>query len=130
MAKLAQQGRALAKEIEEFLNGDNSHMSDEEYGKTQEMLFTKQQHAIEALATALGMGKEQPTTLMQSEDADVENIKRLAGIVAERRDEQSHNYKTMRNIVSQAQHYMMNDKTSATEVAKHIMMLAARIEDE
>ena len=82
MTELAQQGRALAKEIEEFLNGDNSHMSDEEYSKTQQMLFAKQQHAIEALATALGVGKK-PTTLMQSEDADIADIQRRAGLLNE-----------------------------------------------
>lgn len=85
MAALAAEGRAVAQEVNDFINGDHSHMSAEEYRNMQRKLFAKQQHTIEALSAAMGMGKEQPTKLMQSEDADVADIRRLAGIT-ERKD--------------------------------------------
>ena len=121
MAKLAQQGRALAKEIEEFLNGDNSHMSQEEYYKTQKILFAKQQHAIEALASAMGMN-QQPTTLMQSED--ITDLRRLAGITE---NVDRHNFDQMKKIVQLAQNYMQNDHADATMTAKNIIFIAQRI---
>jgi hypothetical protein len=121
MAELAQQGRALAKEIDEFLNGDNSHMSEEEYHKTQKILFYKQQHAIEALASAMGMN-QQPTTLMQSED--MTNLKRLAGITE---NVERHNYDQMKKIVQLATNYMQNESADATMTAKNIIFLAQRV---
>ena len=121
MAKLAQQGRALAKEIDAFLNGDNSHMSEEEYHKTQQILFAKQQHAIEALASAMGMN-QQPTTLMQSED--ITDLRRLAGITE---NVDRHNFDQMKKIVQLAQNYMQNDHADATMTAKNIIFLAQRV---
>ena len=121
MTELAQQGRALAKEIEEFLNGDNSHMSEEEYQKTQKILFYKQQHAIEALASAMGMN-QQPTTLMQSED--ITDLRRLAGITE---NVDRHNFDQMKKIVQLAQNYMQNDHADATMTAKNIIFIAQRI---
>jgi hypothetical protein len=130
MAELARQGRELTKEINDFLHGDNSHMSPEEYEKTQQMLMAKQQNAIEAFISAFGMSSDMSsnaptTTLMQSED--INTLKRLAGITEEN---QQHNFETMKKIVHLATTFMQNQKTSAIITAKNIMFLANRIKDE
>jgi hypothetical protein len=130
MAELARQGRELTKEIDDFLHGDNSHMSREEYEKTQQMLMAKQQNAIEAFISAFGMSSDMSsnaptTTLMQSED--IINLKRLAGIT-EAND--NHNFDTMKKIVQLATNFMQNNKANATMTAKNIMFLADRIKDE
>jgi hypothetical protein len=83
LAGLAKQTRAVAAEVDAFLNGDHSHMSEEEHRRMQDILLAKQQDAIQALVAAMGMRQEQP--LMQSEDVDIADIRRRAGIT-ERKD--------------------------------------------
>ncbi len=128
MAELARQGRELSQEINDFLNSDTSHMSPEEHEKTQRMLLAKQQNAIEAFIAAFGMSSNAPTTtLMQSEDKDIDNIKRLAGITEANND---HNFDTMKKISQLAQNYMQNTKASSELTAKQIIFLAQRIKED
>ena len=86
MADLAAQGRAVAQEVEEFINGDHSGLSPDEFNQMQTRLLAKQKFAIDAMAAAMNPKTNanidpQRSTLMKSEDADITEIKRRAGII-------------------------------------------------
>jgi len=127
MAELARQGREVAKEVDAFLNSDTSQMSKEEFDRTQQLLLAKQQNTIEAFAAAFGMNKTPTSTLMQSEDKDINDLKRLAGITEA---SENHNFDTMKKISQLAQNYMQNHKASSALTARNIIFLAQRIKDD
>jgi len=135
LADLAAQGRAVAQEVEEFINGDHSGLSPDEFNQIQTRLLAKQKFAIDAMAAAMstnsGLNGPQRSTLMQSEDADITEIRRLAGLNEMKPTRnQAGNFQTMKKIVQLATNYMQNDTADAELTAKNIIFLAQQIEKE
>ena len=128
-ADLIAQAKEIMQEVADFLAGDYSHLPEEEYNQLQQQMMAKQSMAMGALLQSMGY-KEKKPTLMQSEDADVEDIKRRAGLSEQRIDDRSHNFQTMKKIVQIATNYMQHDNVSATTSAQNIIYLARQIEGE
>ena len=78
-ASLVAQAKEIVQQVDGFLAGDHSDMSPEEYAQEQQRMMARQSMAAATLLQALGF-KEKKKPLMQSEDVDVADIKRRAGI--------------------------------------------------
>ena len=136
MADLAAQGRAVAQAVEEFINGDHSGLSRDEFNQMQTRLLAKQKFVIDAMVAAMNPKTNasidpQRSTLMQSEDADITEIKRLAGLNEVRPTQnQAGNFQTMKKIVQLATNFMQNHTADAELTAKNIIFLAQQIEKE
>jgi len=79
---LVAQAKEIIQQVDDFLAGDHSHMPPEEYAKVQDRMLAKQSMAMGALLQSMGFGEKKPT-LMQSEDKDIADIQRRAGLLGE-----------------------------------------------
>jgi len=80
-ADLIAQAKEIIQQVDDFLAGDHSQMPPEEYAQEQERMMARQSMAMAALLQAMGFEEKKP--LMQSEDVDIADIKRRAGITEE-----------------------------------------------
>jgi hypothetical protein len=80
---LKQQAQDIMREVDAFLKGDHSNLPVEEYSHLQQQMMAKQAMAMSALLQHMGFEEKKP--LMQSEDVDIADIRRRAGIT-ERKD--------------------------------------------
>jgi len=80
-ADLIAQAKEIIQQVDDFLAGDHSQMPPEEYAQEQERMMARQSMAMAALLQAMGFEEKKP--LMQSEDVDIDDIKRRAGITEE-----------------------------------------------
>lgn len=78
---LKQQATDIMREVDAFLQGDHSNMPVEEYSQLQQQMMAKQAMAMSALLQHMGFKEKKP--LMQSEDADIADIQRRAGLLNE-----------------------------------------------
>ena len=69
------------KEVDDSLKRDHSQMPAEEYSRQQQHMLAKQSMAMAALLQDMGFKEKKP--LMQSEDADIADIQRRAGLLNE-----------------------------------------------
>ena len=118
------------QEVADFLAGDHSHLSDEEYSQMQQQMMAKQSMAMGALLQSMGFEEKKPA-LMQSRDTDLEDLKRRAGLNEVRPGAtQAGNFQTMKKIVQLATNYMQNDNVDAKLTAKNIMFHANQVMGE
>ena len=80
---LKQQAKDIIQQVDDFLKGDHSHLPVEEYARLQQQMLARQSMAMAALLQHMGFKEKKP--LMQSEDVEITDIKRRAGIT-ERKD--------------------------------------------
>ncbi len=131
-ADLKAQAKEIMQEVADFLAGDHSHMSPQEYSDLQQQMMAKQSMAMGALLQSMGF-EEKKTTLMQSEDIDVTDIKRRAGLIEDRPSAlQANNFKMMQTIEKMAAGFVQNqaqDSRVATFIAKQIIGMARKIKE-
>jgi len=78
---LKQQAEEITQQVDDFLKGDHSHLPVEEYARLQQQMLARQSMAMAALLQHMGFKHKKP--LMQSEDADIADIQRRAGLLNE-----------------------------------------------
>jgi len=78
---LVAQAKEIVQQVDDFLAGDHSQMPPEEYIREQERMLAKQSMAAAALLQAMGFKEKKQ--LMQSEDKDIADIQRRAGLLNE-----------------------------------------------
>jgi hypothetical protein len=81
-ADLVAQAKEIIQQVDDFLAGDHSNMPPEEYAQEQQRMMARQSMAAATLLQAMGF-KEKKKPLMQSEDVDIADIQRRAGLLSE-----------------------------------------------
>ena len=125
-ANLISQAKGIMDQTDEFLTGDHSDVPEEEYIEMQKRVMHQQSMAMAALLKAMGFKEKEQ--LMQSEDADVEDIKRRAGLsehYGKPNRKQAHDFYIMKQVNQLATQFMQ-DERSDPEIAARMLISYAK----
>ena len=125
-ADLVAQAKDIMQEVNDFLTGDHSDLSPEEFDRLQQQMMAKQSMAMAALLQSMGY-KEKRDTLLQSKDAEVEDIKRRAGLTEMQSRDPAEAFTIMKKIVQIATTFMQDERSDPQVASRMIIALANKL---